>query len=180
MGLARDIDLLRNEKGMTYKHLARLAKMPLSTTHAILTRGRDRAVWEHLDALCAALGADAKVYRAKYPCGECCVELELRARGTIRAAKGQHRYDQILAAVKAGVPDEQIMADWDGLEGDTLTVYHQIADGKLRHMVQVGGIYDRPGATAIERFCTAHCKSDAGSTSLLRDWLEMTDQEWGG
>lgn len=195
MGLAHDIDALRDEQDMTYRRLADLTGISLNTVYSALAYRRNQATWNHLDKFCEALGVDAEVYRAKYP--------EFRVGGRVDIYEDDDdedeydddeddsseaepicttngcRYDQILAAVKAGIPDEKIISAWQGLTGDVLNVYHQIANGTLKHMAKRGGAYDKANASALERFYAAVYKQPTtGSTSPLRERLEMDDEEW--
>lgn len=42
-----------------------------------------------------------------------------------------HRFGRIIAAIRAGNPDEVIMAMFQGLDADTLAVYRKACEGRL-------------------------------------------------
>lgn len=92
--------------------------------------------------LAAALGADAEKLLEKYPDPK-----------DEAYCSGTHRYARVLEAVREGVPDERIMAEWPELTGDVLMVYHKIADGKLCRRARNGGMYGK-NDTAIAKLYT--------------------------
>lgn len=67
---------------------------------------------------------------------------------------GSKRYEKVLAMVKAGKTDAEIMEEWPEMTVDVLAVYHKIAEKKLTKMAARDGMYNsnstigRPRTTA--------------------------------
>ena len=55
---------------------------------------------------------------------------------------GAKRYENVLAMVKAGKTDAEIMEEWPEMTVDVLVVYHKVAEGKLTKM-SARDAYDR-------------------------------------
>lgn len=143
MELADELERLRYEKGLSYRKLADMCNLNQHTMRNALIRNGYKYLMGRIDVLAAALGADAKVLREKYP----------NPKDKAQAHCGKaHRYDQILEAVREGVPDSCIMAKWPDMTGDVLMVYHKIADGKLCNKARNGGMYGKRD-TALAEFC---------------------------
>lgn len=143
MELADELERLRYEKGLSYRKLADMCNLNQHTMRNALIRNGYKYLMGRIDVLAAALGADAQVLREKYP--------DPNDKAQVRCGKA-HRYDQILEAIREGVPDSRIMAKWPDMTGDVLMVYHKIADGKLCQRSKNGGMYDRRDTAAAE-FC---------------------------
>ena len=141
MRLAYELERLRYSKGLSYRKLADMCNLNQHTMRNAIIHDTYKYIMAHIDALAAALGADANELRRKYPAPpegeETCV--------------GAHRYERILEAVRDGASDAQIMADWPGLTGDVLGVYRKIAAGTLCSRARNGGMYGRRG-TAVEEY----------------------------
>ena len=158
MELADELELLRYEKGLSYRGLADICRLNQHTMRNALIRNEYEYLMERIDVLADALGADANELRMKYPYPP---EYDATCFGT-------HRYERILEAVRGGESDAQIMAEWPELTDDVLMVYHKIADGTLSNFSKIGGSYnDRSKNTAIEEFCTAALKT--GSLRWMSD-----------
>ena len=141
MELADELELLRYEKGLSYRKLADICRLNQHTMRNALIKNEYEYLMGRIDVLADALGADANELRMKYPYPP---EYDATCFGT-------HRYDRILEAVRGGESDAQIMAEWPELTGDVLMVYHKIADGTLSNFSKNGGAYDdRSKNTAIE------------------------------
>ena len=150
MELADELELLRYDKGLSYRKLADICRLNQHTMRNALIKNEYEYLMGRIDVLAAALGADANELRMKYPYPP---EDEAPCFGT-------HRYDRILEAIREGVPDSRIMAKWPDMTGDVLMVYHKIADGTLSNFSKRGGSYDdRSKNTAIEEFYTAALKT---------------------
>ena len=169
MELADELELLRYEKGLSYRKLADICRLNQHTMRNALIRNEYDYLMGRIDVLAAALGADANELRIKYPYPP---EYEATCFGT-------HRYDRILEAIREGVPDSRIMAKWPDMTGDVLMVYHKIADGTLSNFSKIGGSYnDRSKNTAIEEFYTAALKTgslrwtsdDSGDDDEMGRW----------
>ena len=132
MELADELELLRYEKGLSYRKLADICRLNQHTMRNALIRNEYEYLMGRIDVLAAALGADANELRMKYPYPP---EYDATCFGT-------HRYERILAAVLGGESDAQIMAEWPELTDDVLMVYHKIADGTLSNFSKRGGSYD--------------------------------------
>nr|DAV14185.1 MAG TPA: Regulatory protein [Caudoviricetes sp.] len=141
MRLAYELERLRFEKGLSYRKLADMCNLNQHTMRNALKRDAYKYIMAHIDALAAALGADANELRRKYPAPP---KDEPTCFGT-------HRYERILEAARGGESDAQIMADWPGLTGDVLGVYRKIAAGTLCSLARNGGMYGRRG-TAVEEY----------------------------
>ena len=158
MELADELELLRYEKGLSYRKLADICRLNQHTMRNALIKNKYEYLMGRIDVLAAALGADANELRIKYPYPP---EYDATCFGT-------HRYDRILEAIREGVPDSRIMAKWPDMTGDVLMVYHKIADGTLNNFSKIGGSYnDRSKNTAIEEFYTAALKT--GSLRWMSD-----------
>lgn len=144
MELADELERLRYEKGLSYRKLADMCGLNQHTMRNAFIRNEYRYLMGRIDVLAAALGADAQVLREKYP--------DPNDKAQVRCGKA-HRYDQILEAIRGGVPDGRIMAEWPDMTGDVLMVYHKIADGRLCHRAKNGGMYGKHD-TAIAKLCT--------------------------
>ena len=158
MELADELELLRYEKGLSYRKLADICRLNQHTMRNALVRNEYEYLMGRIDVLADALGADANELRIKYPYPP---EDEATCFGT-------HRYDRILEAIREGVPDSRIMAKWPDMTGDVLMVYHKIADGTLSNFSKRGGSYnDRNKNTALEEFYTVALKT--GSLHWMSD-----------
>ena len=169
MELADELELLRYEKGLSYRKLADICRLNQHTMRNALIRNEYDYLMGRIDVLADALGADANELRTKYP-----YPPEYDA-----ACFGTHRYERILDAVLDGESDAQIMAEWPELTDDVLMVYHKIADGTLSNFAKIGGSYnDRSKNTAIEEFYTAALKTgslrwtsdDSGDDDEMGRW----------
>ena len=158
MELADELERLRYEKGLSYRKLADICRLNQHTMRNALIRNEYEYLMGRIDVLAAALGADANELRMKYPYPS---EYDATCFGT-------HRYERILEAIREGVPDSRIMAEWPELTDDVLMVYHKIADGTLSNFSKNGGAYDnRSRNTALEEFYTVALKT--GSLRLMSD-----------
>ena len=158
MELADELELLRYEKGLSYRKLADICRLNQHTMRNALIKNEYEYLMGRIDVLANALGADANELRMKYPYPP---EYDATCFGT-------HRYDRILEAIREGVPDSRIMAKWPNMTGDVLMVYHKIADGTLSNLSQRGGLYnDRNKHTALEEFYTVALKT--GSLHWMSD-----------
>ena len=172
MGLAREIERLRKRRGMTYQQLAEASGVKLNTLYGALGYCRDDIADKYIDQLCRALNVDAEALRRKYcldagetpPCEEQ-PEKPVENEAEIDSHAAGCRYDRILKAVRDGVSDKRIMAEWPELTGDVLAVYHKIADGRLCTRARNGGMYDKR-ETALAEFCAIAFRT--GSLSGLR------------
>ena len=150
MELADELELLRYEKGLSYRKLADMCNLNQHTMRNALIRNEYEYLMGRIDVLANALGADANELRMKYPYPP---EYDATCFGT-------HRYDRILEAIREGVRDSRIMAKWPDMTGDVLMVYHKIADGTLSNFSKRGGSYDdRNKNTALEEFYTVALKT---------------------
>ena len=167
MELADELELLRYEKGLSYRKLADICRLNQHTMRNALIRNEYEYLMGRIDVLANALGADANELRMKYPYPP---EYDVTCFGT-------HRYDRILEAIREGVPDSRIMAKWPDMTGDVLMVYHKIVDGTLSNLSKRGGSYDdRNKNTALEEFYTAALKT--GSLRWMRE-DNVDDDEMG-
>ena len=158
MELADELELLRYEKGLSYRKLADICRLNQHTMRNALIKNEYDYLMGRIDVLADALGADANELRMKYPYPP---EYDATRFGT-------HRYERILEAVIGGEPDAQIMAEWPELTDDVLMVYHKIADGTLSDFSKRGGSYDdRNKNTALEEFYTVALKT--GSLHWMSD-----------
>ena len=158
MELADELELLRYEKGLSYRKLADICRLNQHTMRNALIRNEYEYLMGRIDVLAAALGANANELRMKYPYPP---EYDV-------TCFGRHRYERILEAVRGGESDAQIMSEWPELTDDVLMVYHKIADGTLSNFSKIGGSYnDRSKNTAIEEFYTAALKT--GSLRWMSD-----------
>lgn len=132
MELADELERLRYDKGLSYRKLADICRLNQHTMRNALIRNEYDYLMGRIDVLANALGADANELRMKYPYPP---EYDATCFGT-------HRYDRILEAIREGVPDSRIMAEWPELTDDVLMVYHKIADGTLSNFSKRGGSYD--------------------------------------
>ena len=180
MGLAREIERLRKRRGMTYQQLAEASGVKLNTLYGALGYCRDDIADKYIDQLCRALNVDAEALRRKYclDAGETPpldeeqpkqpeeneVEIDPHAAGC--------RYDRILKAVRDGVSDKRIMAEWPELTGDVLMVYHKIADGRLCTRARNGGMYGKRDA-ALAEFCAIAFRT--GSLHVMTDHYNSYD-----
>lgn len=144
MELADELERLRYEKGLSYRKLADMCNLNQHTMRNAFVHNGYKYLMGRIDVLAAALGADAQVLREKYP--------DPNDKAQVRCGKA-HRYDQILEAIREGVPDSRIMAKWPDMTGDVLMVYHKIADGRLCQRAKNGGMYGKHD-TAIAKLCT--------------------------
>lgn len=144
MELADELERLRYDKGLSYRKLADMCNLNQHTMRNALIRNEYKYLMGRIDVLAAALGADANELREKYP--------DPNDKAQVRCGEA-HRYDQILEAIRGGVPDSRIMAKWPDMTGDVLMVYHKIADGKLCQRAKNGGMYGKHD-TAIAKLCT--------------------------
>lgn len=169
MELADELELLRYEKGLSYRKLADICRLNQHTMRNALIRNKYEYLMGRIDVLAAALGADANELRMKYPYPP---EYDATCFGT-------HRYERILEAVLGGESDAQIMAEWPELTDDVLMVYHKIADGTLSNFSKIGGSYnDRSKNTAIERVLHGALKTwslhwmsdDSGNDDEMGRW----------
>ena len=152
MELADELELLRYEKGLSYRKLADICRLNQHTMRNALIRNEYDYLMERIDVLASALGADANELRMKYPYPP---EYDATCFGT-------HRYERILDAVLGGESDAQIMAEWPELTDDVLMVYHKIADGTLSNFSKRGGSYDDLSKnTALEEFYTVALKTES-------------------
>ena len=151
MTLIAELERLRCGKKLRYTDLADRCDLNARTLTSAFYRKQTKYVYQHLDALAAALGADADELREKYPQPQKQPKRAIRATCKVRNSRG-HRYDQILQAIADGQTDEQIMRAWPDMTGDVLMVYHKIADGRLCQRAKNGGMYDRHDTAAAE-FC---------------------------
>lgn len=156
-GLAREIDSIRYQQRVSYRRLAREAGLSISTVYSALSYRRDGLAAKNLDQFCQVLGIDEDEMRRKYSADgegkeytikhECddkyglVEEPEDNSADIDPTVKGC-RYDRILRAVRDGVSDRKIMAEWPELTDDVLMVYHKIADGTLSNFSKNGGAYD--------------------------------------
>ena len=158
MELADELERLRYEKGMSYRKLADICRLNQHTMRNALIRNEYEYLMGRIEVLANALDADANELRMKYPYPP---EYDATCFGT-------HRYDRILKAVRDGVSDKRIMAEWPELTDDVLMVYHKIADGTLSNLSKRGGSYDDPSKnTALEEFYTVALKT--GSLHWMSD-----------
>lgn len=141
MELADELERLRYENGLSYRKLADICRLNQHTMRNALIRNEYEYLMGRIDVLANALGADANELRMKYPYPP---EYDATCFGT-------HRYDRILEAIREGVPDSRIMAEWPDMTGDVLMVYHKIADGRLCQRAKNGGMYDKSSCTAFEK-----------------------------
>lgn len=159
MELADELERLRYEKGLSYRKLADICNLNQHTMRNAFIRNEYKYLMGRIDVLAAALGVDANELREKYP--------DPNDEAHVRCGKA-HRYDQILEAIREGVPDSRIMAKWPDMTDDVLMVYHKIADGTLSNFSKRGGSYDDLSKnTALEEFYTAAFKT--GSLRLMSD-----------
>ena len=63
---------------------------------------------------------------------------------------GSKRYEKVLAMVKAGKTDAEIMEEWPEMTVDVLVVYHKVAEGKLTDMAARGD-YNSNGQRGLAR-----------------------------
>lgn len=133
MELADELERLRYDKGLSYRKLANICNLNQHTMRNAFIRNEYKYLMRRIDVLATALGADANELREKYP--------DPNDKAQVRCGKA-HRYDQILEAVRDGVPDCQIMAKWPDITGDVLMVYHKIVDGTLSNFIKIGISYD--------------------------------------
>lgn len=117
MELADELERLRYEKGLSYRKLADICRLNQHTMRNAFIRNEYKYLMGRIDVLADALGADAQVLREKYP--------DPNYEAQVRCLKA-HRYDQILEAIREGVADSRIMAEWPDMTGDVLMVYHKI------------------------------------------------------
>lgn len=165
MELADELERLRYEKGLSYRKLADMCNLNQHTMRNALIHNGYKYLMGRIDVLAAALGADAQVLREKYP--------DPKDKAQVRCGKA-HRYDQILEAVREGVPDSLIMARWPDMTGDVLMVYHKIVDGTLSNFSKNGGAYDdRSRNTVLEEFCAIAFRT--GSLHFLKDNTQTYD-----
>ena len=101
MELADELELLRCEKGLSYRKLADICRLNQHTMRNALIRNEYEYLMGRIDVLADALGADANELRMKYP-----YPPEYDA-----TCFGAHRYERILDAVLGGKSDAQIMAN---------------------------------------------------------------------
>ena len=158
MELADELELLRYEKGLSYRKLADICRLNQHTMRNALIQNKYEYLMGRIDVLADALGANANELRIKYPYPP---EYDATCFGT-------HRYDRIIEAIREGVPDSRIMAKWPDMTGDVLMVYHKIADGTLSNFSKRGGSYDDLSKnTALEEFYTVALKT--GSLRWMSD-----------
>ncbi len=180
MGLAREIERLRKRRGMTYQQLAEASGVKLSTLYGALGYCRDDVADKYIDQLCRALNVDAEALRRKYcpdagetpPLDEEQPKQPEENEAEIDSHAALCRYDRILKAVRDGVSDKRIMAEWPELTGDVLMVYHKIADGRLCSRARNGGMYGKRDA-ALAEFCAIAFRT--GSLHVMTDHYNSYD-----
>ena len=180
MGLAREIERLRKRRGMTYQQLAEASGVKLSTLYGALGYCRDDIADKYIDQLCRALNVDAEALRRKYcldagetpPLDEEQPKQLEENEAEIDPHAAGCRYDRILKAVRDGVSDKRIMAEWPELTGDVLMVYHKIADGRLCSRAWNGGMYGKR-ETALAEFCAIAFRT--GSLHVMTDHYNSYD-----
>lgn len=164
-GLAREIDRIRDQQMVPYRRLARETGLSISKVYGALSYRRDGITAKYLDQFCQVLGIDADEMRRKYLVDsddegmgkehkiddDCALEEAEDNSADIDPTVKGCRYDRILRAVRDGVSDRKIMAEWPELTDDVLMVYHKIADGALKNMAKHGGMYDKSSCTAFEK-----------------------------
>ena len=159
MELADELERLRYEKGLSYRKLANICNLNQHTMRNAFIRNEYRYLMGRIDVLAAALGADANELREKYQ--------DPNDEAQVRCGNA-HRYDQILKAIREGVADSQIMAEWPDMTDDVMMVYHKIVDGTLSDFSKRGGSYDDLSKnTALEEFYTVALKT--GSLRWMSD-----------
>ena len=169
MELADELELLRYEKGLSYRKLADICRLNQHTMRNALIKNEYEYLMGRIDVLADALGADANELRIKYPYPP---EYDVTCFGT-------HRYDRILEAIREGVPDSRIMAKWPDMTGDVLMVYHKIVDGTLSNFSKRGGSYDdlskntaleESGAIAFGTVSLHWMSDDSGDEEEMGRW----------
>ena len=108
MTLIAELERLRCGKKLRYTDLADRCSLNARTLTSAFYRKQTKYVYQHLDALAAALGADADKLREKYPQPQKQPKACHKGDVQVRNSRG-HRYDQILQAIADGKTDEQIM-----------------------------------------------------------------------
>lgn len=169
MSLAITIRELCNERGMSVANMARLIGASSHQMYYNVNRYRDDALEKHIPAIAKAMNVTEQELRDTI---DMTYLPDSELQGDAMQNWGKHRYERILAAIRAGESDKKIMADWPELTGDVLMVYHKIVDGKLCHISKNGGAYNNRG-TALEEFCAIAFRT--GRLQYMKDNVQSYD-----
>ena len=123
-GLCAELNRLRVKRKMQWVTLAELSGVSASALQQAFARGSDNWCVKHIDTLAPVLGADPDELHARYQI----VPKDMRVR---IPEGGNGRFKKIIEAIRAGVPDDEICAEWKGLTPEVLRVYKKAAKGAL-------------------------------------------------
>lgn len=167
MSLAITIRKLCNERGMSMSNMARLMGTHPRKIQDYIQHYRDGVLAQYIPEMAKVLNVDEQELRDAVDVDYLPIT---ETKGDALKNWGKHRYERILAAIRAGESDKKIMADWPELTGDVLMVYHKIVDGTLSNFSKNGGAYDdRSRNTVLEEFCAIAFK-----TGSLHFWKDNT------
>lgn len=171
MSLAITIRRLCNERGVSISNMARQMSASPRTIQDYIQHYKDEFLANYIPDMAKALNVTEQELRDA-------IDLtylpESETKGDAMQNWGKHRYERILAAIRAGESDKKIMADWPELTGDVLMVYHKIVDGTLSNFSKNGGAYDdRSRNTVLEEFCAIAFRT--GSLHFLKDNTQTYD-----
>lgn len=171
MSLAVTVRKLCDERGISLSNMARQMGVSPRTLLYYVQHYDDSVLQRYIPGMAEVLNVPEQELRDTV---DTAYLPESETKGDAMQNWGKHRYERILAAIRAGESDKKIMADWPELTGDVLMVYHKIVDGTLSNFSKNGGAYDdRSRNTVLEEFCAIAFRT--GSLHFLKDNTQTYD-----
>lgn len=169
MSLAITIRRLCEERGISVANMARQIGASSNQMYYNVNRYRDDMLEKYIPAMAKVLNVAEQELRDTI---DMTYLSDSELQGDAMQNWGTHRYERILAAIRAGESDKKIMHDWPELTGDVLMVYHKIVDGKLSHFSKNGGAYNNR-SSALEEFCAIAFRT--GHLHYMKDNVRSYD-----
>lgn len=171
MSLTVTVRKLCDERGISLSNMARQMGVSPRTLLYYVQHYDDSVLQRYIPGMAEVLNVPEQELRDTV---DTAYLPESETKGDAMQNWGKHRYERILAAIRAGESDKKIMADWPELTGDVLMVYHKIVDGTLSNFSKNGGAYDdRSRNTVLEEFCAIAFRT--GSLHFLKDNTQTYD-----
>ena len=139
MSLTVTVRKLCDERGISLSNMARQMGVSPRTLLYYVQHYDDSVLQRYIPGMAEVLNVPEQELRDTV---DTAYLPESETKGDAMQNWGKHRYERILAAIRAGESDKKIMADWPELTGDVLMVYHKIVDGTLSNFSKNGGAYD--------------------------------------